>query len=233
MPGTDLKLRLSALLLFLAVPSMAHAANKGMQDMREEARAWLAGQVAQSYPEAESRVEIGPVDSRLRLGACENFRFLLAPGARLWAGGSLGVKCTAPSQWTLYLTYQIQLAGPALNTSHPVPARHLLGPGDVTPAQVRYEYDPGGYLRQIPDGALTQRPLNANQPLLVRDLILPDVIQAGSKVRVKVQGRGFSVAQEGKALNGAKVGGTVQVKMPTGRIVRGMANQAGEVEIRP
>jgi flagella basal body P-ring formation protein FlgA len=143
------------------------------------------------------------------------------------------MKCTAPTKWALYLTYQVHLTGPSLTALHPLPARHLLGPGDVTLTNVRYEQDPGSYLREIPAGAVTQRPMNANQPILVYDLILPDVIQAGAKVRVRAQGRGFSVAQEGKALNAAKAGGTVQVKMPTGRIVRGMANQAGEVEIRP
>lgn len=211
----------------------AHADSRQMQAMRQEAAAWLSSQVERTYPDALSRVEIGPVDSRLRLGACEDYRFLLSPGARLWSGGSLGVKCVAPAHWTLYLTYQIQLTGPALTALRPLPARHLLSPGDVMMGNVRYEQDPGGYLREIPAGATTQRPLNASQPILVYDLVLPDVIKAGSKVRVRVQGRGFTVAQEGKALNAAKAGGSVQVKMPTGRIVYGTANQAGEVEIRP
>lgn len=212
---------------------MTPAAIKGVQDMREEAKTWLAKQVQRTFPDAEPQVEIGLVDSRLRLGACEDFRFQLASGARLWSGGSLGVQCVAPTQWTLYLTYQVQLSGPALSAAHPLPARHLLGPNDVVPAWVRYASDPGVYVREIPAGAVTQRPMSTNQPILIHDLILPDVVQAGAKVRVKVQGAGFSVAQEGKALNAAKAGGAVQVKMPTGRIVRGTANHAGEVEIRP
>lgn len=223
----------STLGVFLAMPCMAWAQAMDMGGLRQEAQAWLARQVEQAYPDAVSRVEIGPVDSRLRMADCENPRFFLSTGARLWGGGSLGMKCLAPATWTLYLTYQVQLTGPALTALHPIPARQLLGPGDATLSQVRYEHDPGSYLREIPPGAVTQRSMNRNQPILVQDLILPDVIQAGAKVRVRVQGKGFSVTQEGKALNTAKAGGTVQVKMPTGRIVRGMANQAGEVEIRP
>jgi flagella basal body P-ring formation protein FlgA len=213
--------------------SPAQADSKGMQAIRQEALTWLSGQVAQTYPDSLPRVEIGQIDGRLRLDDCESLRFFLPAGARLWAGGSLGLKCAAPSKWTLYLTYQVNLAGPALAALKPLPARHLLGPGDVALTNVPYVQDPGAYLRDIPPGATTQRPIMASQALLVHDLILPDVIQAGAKVLVKVQGNGFSVAQEGKALNAAKAGGAVKVKMPNGRIVRGRANRDGEVEISP
>lgn len=229
----DLKLHLPLLVFFLLFPLSATARGMDMDGMRQEAQSWLTRQVEQAYPDSVSRVEIGQVDSRLRLGNCENLRFFLSSGARLWGGGSLGMKCVSPSTWILYLTYQVQLTGPALVARNPLPARHLLSAGDATLGNVRYEQDPGGYLREIPHGAVTQRSMNASQPILVHDLLLPDVIQAGAKVRVRIQGRGFSVAQEGKALNTAKAGATVQVKMPTGRIVRGMANQTGEVEIRP
>lgn len=233
MPIIDLKYPLPLLGFFLTLPFTPLAQGKDMNGMRQEAQTWLARQVEQAYPDSIVRVEVGPLDSRLRMADCENLRFFLSTGARLWGGGSLGMKCVAPSTWILYLTYQVQLTGPALTAQRPIPARQLLGPGDATLSNVRYEQDPGSYLREIPPGAVTQRSMNRNQPILVHDLILPDVIQAGAKVRVRVQGRGFSVAQEGKALNTSKAGGTVQVKMPTGRIVRGMANQAGEVEIRP
>lgn len=216
-----------------AAPFWALADGKGMQGLRHEAQKWLTAQVEQTYAEAIPRVEIGQIDSRLQVGGCENLRFFLPPGARLWGGGSLGVKCTVPSKWTLYLTYQVQLTGPALTATNPLPARHLLGPGDTALVNVPYAQDPGAYLREIPTGATTLRPINARQPLLIHDLVLPDVIQAGAKVLVKVQGKGFSITQEGKALNSARAGGTMQVKMPNGRIVRGRANQHGEVEIAP
>jgi flagella basal body P-ring formation protein FlgA len=217
----------------MAAPLAVHAGGKSIAAMRQEAAAWLRGEAAQAYPDAMARVDIGKVDSRLHLGSCDAFHFFLPAGARLWSSGSLGVKCTTPARWTLYLTYQVQLTGPALTAQYPLPAHHLLSEADLSLGNVRYEQDPGAYLRAIPFRAATQRPMNAGQAILVYDLLLPDVIQAGSKVRVRVNGQGFSVAQEGKALNAAKAGGSVQVKMPSGRIVRGTATAAGEVEIRP
>jgi len=218
-------------LLFFPLQALANAGS--MQALRQEATAWLGRQVAEVYPDSLARVEIGPLDERLRLSPCERVQFFLPVGARLWSSGSLGVKCAAPSPWSLFLTYQIQLTGPALLAQRPLPARHLLSMGDVTLGNVRYEQDPGSYVREIPSGATTLRPVNTSQPLLIQDLVLPDIIQAGAKVHVRVQGRGFSVAQEGKAMNAAKAGAPVQVKMPSGRIVRGVASATGEVEIRP
>jgi flagellar basal body P-ring formation protein FlgA len=151
----------------------------------------------------------------------------------LWGGGSVGVKCTGPASWNLYLSYQVRLRGPALVSQGPLPARHLLANEDLVLGQVRYEQDPGSYLQTLPAGATTLRPLPAGQPLLIHDLGLPNVVEAGALVRVRVNGSGFSIAQEGKALNGAKAGASVRVKMPSGRIVRGLATASGEVEIRP
>lgn len=218
-------------ILLLPVQVLAH--NGNLQALRQEASAWLSKQVAEAYPDSLARVEMGPLDERLRLGPCERLQFFLPVGARLWSSGSLGVKCATPSLWSLFLTYQVQVTGPALLSQRPLPARHLLGMGDVILGNVRYEQDPRSYLRELPSGATTQRPMSSGQPILIQDLVLPDIIQAGARVPVRVQGRGFSITQEGKALNSAKAGSPIQVKMPSGRIVRGVANPAGEVEIRP
>jgi len=217
-------------LLAAAIP--AHAGGKDMQAFRMGASEWLSQRVEHTFPDTLSQVQMGQVDSRLRLGPCNEVSYFLPPGARLWSTGSLGMKCVSPSRWTLYLTYQIQLTGPALEATRPLASRQLLTPADVTLANVPYAQDPGSYLREIPSVATTQRPISARQPRLVHDLVLPDVIRAGANVRVRVQGGGFSVSQEGKDRKSAKAGGAVQVKMPGGRIVRGLATPMGDVEIR-
>lgn len=215
----------------LAMPP-AHAAEAG-DGLRRKAQAWLAAEVARAYPDTQQTVEIGAVDGRLQLPACDAPRFFLPPGSRLWAGGSLGARCEAPKRWSLYLGYEVRLSGPALLSTRPLPARQPIGAGDVQRATVRYAQDPGAYPREIPPKATTLRPIPAGQPIMVFDLALPDVIQAGARVQVRVSGTGFSVAQEGQALNAARAGAPVRVKMPSGRIVRGIASQTGEVDIDP
>lgn len=217
--------------LVSAQPGMADADEP--QVLRQLAISWLSSQAAEHYPEARVHVEAGPLDARLRLRACAQLRFFLPVGAHLWGNGSLGVRCAAPTPWSLYLSYRIEMDGPALLTQRPLPARHPLGMDDVAPGRVRYAQDPAGYVREIPAGAVTLRPMQAGQPIRIQDLILPDIIQAGTRVRVHAQGQGFSVAQEGKALNAARAGAPVRVRMPSGRIVQGLANARGEVEVHP
>jgi len=224
--------RLAALLLTcLLTPSESLA--KGLDSLRLEAREWLLDQARQAYPSAQAQVDIGPLDPRLHLAPCSQVRFFLPAGAKLWRPGTLGVKCVGPASWNIYLSYQARLTGPALVSKHALPARHLLSQEDVALVPVPYQQDPGSYPLTLPDGAVNQRPMAAGQAVLIQDLALPDVIRAGSQVRVRAIGAGFSVSQEGKALNAAKAGGEVRVKMPTGRIVRGLATPAGEVEINP
>lgn len=225
--------RLIILLVGLLLPWASQAGEGNIQILRQQAIAWLQQQVQEAYPDTLAQVELGPLDPRLRLAPCEAIQFFLPVGAHLWRNGSLGMKCGAPAPWSLYLTYKIQLHGPALLTQRPLPARYALNTADVLLSTVAYNQDPGSYVHELPAGAMTLRAMQINQPILIQDLVQADIIRAGTQIQVRVHGRGFSVAQEGKALNAAKVGGTVQVKMPSGRIVRGVANSSGEVEIRP
>lgn len=216
----------------LLVMSFAHPHVYAM-DLQQKAQAWLADVVAQHYPDASAEIHIGRLDSRLKLSPCKTLNFSLPTGASLWRNGSLAVQCSAPQAWQLYLSYQISLTGPALVLKTPVASRHPLSLDDFTLTEVRYLDDPGTYLLALPKNATARRPMKSGQPLQTSDLLLPDLIQAGSKVWVRVNGSGFSVGQEGKALNSAKVGESVRVKMPNGRLIRGTANPSGEVEIAP
>lgn len=226
--------RLMALVLGFAWASASLPGWGGPPDiLRQEATHWLSAQAIQAYPEADAEVKVGALDPNLRLASCKSFRFFLPTGAKLWRNGSLGVQCTGPAGWQLYMTYQSRLTGPALVSLRPLPARHLLEAADVALAPVPYQHDPGSYLQTLPAGATLLRPSPSGQALRIQDLILPNVIQAGTLIRVRVSGNGFSVAQEGKALNAAKPGGEVRVRMPSGRIVQGRASPAGEVEVRP
>jgi flagella basal body P-ring formation protein FlgA len=98
---------------------------------------------------------------------------------------------------------------------------------------VDYRQAPDTYPRELPPTARLSRPLAAGQPVLIDMLILPDVIQAGKKIRVRSAGSGFDVSQEGVALNSAAPGETVKARMPSGRIVHGTATRDGQVAVSP
>jgi len=225
----------SLLLIVLAWPCSA-ASDNGRQDfqaLRVQAAAWLEQHAAQAFPGTQVRARVGPVDERLRLPACPKLKFFLPAGARLWGNGSLGVRCEGEGGWSLYLSYENGLRGPALVAVRPLPSRHVPVMGDVDLRVVDYKQSPDTYPRELPPTARLSRPLAAGQPVLIDMLVLPDVILAGMKIRVRSAGSGFDVSQEGVALNSAAPGETVKARMPSGRIVHGTATREGHVAVSP
>lgn len=218
----------------VAPPLAAAAApEQDFQVLRGQAAAWLEGEIARTFPGVQARARVGPVDDRLRLPACARPLFFLPAGARLWHKGSLGARCAGEANWSLYLSFDNRLRGPALVAIQPLPARHAPTAAEVESRIIDYAQAPGLHPRSLPPGARLSRPVAAGQPILIDMLLLPNVIQAGRTVRVEAGGAGFSVSQEGAALNNAAAGESVKVRMPTGRIVQGIATLEGTVAVAP
>jgi len=57
------------------------------------------------------------------------------------------------------------------------------------------------------------------------------VIQQGQSVKVVAQGQGFVVSTDAKAMSGAAVGAVVQAKTLDGRLVSGVADMQGQIQL--
>ena len=223
-------------LLGLGVPG--HAGSGPYQDwqaLAAQARRSVAEMAAQAYPQARATVTMGEVDARLRLVRCDEVHFFQPAGEQLIGKGSLGVRCAAPQAWTLYLGYQLALHGPALVARHPLALRQPIRPTDVELREIAYDRPPGEYLDDsaLPEGAVAARPVAVGQALTHDMLVRRDAVQAGRKVRLLVRGAGFQVSREGVAMNNAKPGDTVRVRLPGGRIIEGRTDADGQVIVEP
>lgn len=216
-----------------ANPVAAGAARQNLNTLRGQAGAWLEALAMKTYPDAQARVRIGPVDERLNLAACAEPRFFLPQGGKAWGNGSLGARCEGAVKWNLYLTFESRLRGPALVAARALPARSLPGPGDLELRLLDYQQDPDTYLREFPPGTKLLRPHAANQALILGAVERPEIITAGQKVQVVATGPGFNVSQEGTSLGSAAPGDAIKVKMPSGRIVQGIATRTGQVAVSP
>ncbi|OYY93592.1 MAG: flagella basal body P-ring formation protein FlgA [Hydrogenophilales bacterium 28-61-23] len=212
------------------------AANGALLDvprLRVQAAAWLEQKATAAFPGSVAQAKIGDIDARLRLPACADTRFFLPANAQLWGRGNLGVRCEAPAQWTFYLGYQNRLSGLALVATRPIANREAPAGTDVELRQIEYTQSPDLYPRTLPADVRVNRPVAAGQAIAIGWLSLPNVIQAGRKVRLQARTAAFTIHQEGTALNAAAPGELVRVKTPGGRIVQGTAMQDGTVEVRP
>jgi flagellar basal body P-ring formation protein FlgA len=223
------------LVVFLVLPVRVHAdvGRIDAQALRAQAAAWLAQQAMTSFPGVSAETEVGEIDTRLRLAACADLRFILPANAPLWGRGSLGVRCETPSPWSFYLSFRNRLTGPALVATRPLVAREAPTGADVELRQIEYAQTPDLYPSVLPKDARLNRPVAAAQPILIGMLSLPNVITAGRPVRLQVQTPSFSVSQEGVALGNAAPGERVRVRTPGGRIVHGIAREDGSVAVRP
>lgn len=218
--------------LALSAPAEASALQDA-QTLRMQAQRHLLERIGQTYPGVQGRVEMGAVDPRLRLPLCERLEFFLPAGVRLLGSGNLGVRCAGPEQWTLYLGFQIALRGPALVAKRPLGSRQPVMPEEVELREIDYEAAPGEYLRTVEEleGAMTARPFAAGQALTQDRLLRRQTVRAGQRVKVLFKGDGFQVTQEGVALNGAMPGEVVRVRVPSGKLIQGLATVDGQVSM--
>ncbi|WP_050476017.1 flagellar basal body P-ring formation chaperone FlgA [Herbaspirillum rhizosphaerae] len=176
---------------------------------------------------------IEPVDSRLNLPSCPSPQAFLPNGGRLWGKTTIGIKCTAPSPWTIYVRATVQVIAEYIVAATPLAQGQTIGPNDISKVK--------GDLSNLPSGIITDPAqaigrtanisLAAGAPLRQDTLRANRVVQQGQSVRIVSTGPGFQIATEGRALNNASEGQIAQARTPAGQVVSGVARAGGIVEI--
>lgn len=176
----------------------------------------------------------GPLDRHAQQATCSAFEPFLPPGNRLWGRSSIGVRCLGPTPWSIYVPVQVRISGKHLSA-----ARQLAAGEVITESDVRLL---DGDLGALPATVLTEprqaigkalrNGLAAGQALRSDALIAPWAVQLGQSVKLLTSGPGFTVSNEGKALNNAADGQLTQVRTSSGQIVSGIARNGGIVEVR-
>jgi flagella basal body P-ring formation protein FlgA len=225
---------LLALVQFYSLAAQAEVIHN-TESVRTAARHYLGSQIAATYPDSTAEITVGSVDERMNLSECPTPSLSLAAGSHLWGTGSIGVRCEAPANWNLYLSYSIRLKGPALLAQRPLPSHYAPTARDLTNAEVEYKSDPGRYPRN-PDnlhGATLTMPVAKGTPITIDLLRVKPLIQAGQRVQIRSGGDGFVVSQEGIAQQQAGVGELLRLKLASGRYVQGIVQDDGTVYIKP
>ena len=181
----------------------------------------------------QTSIKIGKIDNRIKLPVCLNLSPFMLPGSKPWGKISMGIRCTAPSPWTIYVSAQIQVSADYYVTTTPLSQGQLIAFSDIRKVS--------GDLSSLPSGVIT----NANQ-VIGRSLITSlasgsvlrmdvlkttPVIQQGQSIRVISAGQGFQVTTEGSALNNANEGQIAKAKTTSGQLVSGIARIGGIIDV--
>ncbi|MDP9878931.1 flagella basal body P-ring formation protein FlgA [Variovorax boronicumulans] len=167
------------------------------------------------------------------LPPCEAPEVFLPPGVTPWGRLSVGVRCHAERPWTRFVQARVAVEGRYLVAARAIDAGRALGAGDVV--------ERTGDLTRLPRSVVTSAAelvgvVSANRvapgaPIRKELLRGVAVIQQGQAVKVVAQGPGFVVSTEAKALSGAAVGAVVQARTLDGRVIRGVADEEGQVRL--
>ena len=72
-------------------------------------------------------LSVGQVDARSSLPACAAPEAFLPNGSRIWGRTTVGVRCTVPSPWTMYISATVQVVGEYIAAAVPLAQGQLLG----------------------------------------------------------------------------------------------------------
>jgi flagella basal body P-ring formation protein FlgA len=214
----------------------AHAENtapprQDLDVLRKTAEQFLQTQ-ATGLP-GEVKVTIGAIDPRLKLPACTTPQAFLPPSSKAWGRTTVGLRCTVPSNWTIYVSATVKVFGEYIAAAAPLAQGQTIDQADIGKVKGDLSALPAGVITDATEAigrtAATTIPLGA--PLRQDALRNQRAIQQGQGVRVVVNGPGFSVTSDAKALNNANEGQLTQVRTPNGQVISGIAKLGGIVEL--
>ncbi len=179
-------------------------------------------------------VNVGTLDTRLKLAPCVRVEPYLPVGTRLWGRTRIGLRCLeGPTRWNVSLPITVRALGPAWVVKGNLAAGSVLAGPDAMQAEVDWadEFspviaDPSHWVGQV-----TARPLVAGQALRQGMIRPAQVFPVGSQVRVLAVGPGFQIATDGQALTPGVVGQQVRVRMDGGKAVSGVVLDVKTVRI--
>lgn len=179
------------------------------------------------------KISVGKLDNRLNLAACNALEPFTPVGSRIWGKTTVGVRCTSPTNWTIYLQADVSVIGEyvmsaaPLAQGQPVSANQLsIASGDLTKL-------PNGIITDINQaiGKTVAMSIPAGTPLRMDALRVQAAIQQGQSVKLVSSGNGFEVSAEGRALSTANAGQSVQIRIANGQVISGIAKADGIVEV--
>lgn len=197
---------------------------QGVEQFLQRQASGLPGQVS---------IDVGQIDPRLNLPACMQPEPFLAHGSRAWGKTSVGIRCTAPSPWTIYVTANVHVMADYVATAVPLAQGQMVGNNDLTKMRGDLTTLPSGVITDpsLAVGRTTMSSLQLGAPLRQDMLRAQAAVQMGQTIRLLSSGPGFRVTTEAKALNNATEGQTVQARTVAGLVISGIAKAGGILEV--
>ena len=190
---------------------------------------------AQKQGYSNVKIEVRPLDNRLRLPLCNKPLTTFSPqGSQALGAISIGVRCTGEKPWTIYARANISAYKAIPVLSRPLQRHTLITKDDIEIINQPLDATIQGIIDD-PDriiGMELTRALNAGSAIKPNQLRAPKVVTRGQQVILISGVKGLEVRMQGKALKDAAKGERVKVtNLSSGQQIEGIANSDGTVSV--
>ena len=230
-----MKYVLLALLSLCSQLALAQAApapgRQNLASLRSMVEQYLQAQSA-GLPGTVS-VTVGALDQRMSLAYCPTPQAFQQPGARTIGKTTVGLRCSAPTPWTIYVQAQVSVQAEYVAAAMPLVQGQAIEAAQLVMVKGDLGMLPNGVVTDmaLAIGRTSSMSLAAGTALRVDLLKSKPVVQQGQAVRVVSSGAGFKVSAEARAIGTAAEGQVVQARTQAGAIVSGVARAGGVVEV--
>lgn len=222
-------------LTLLSTPAFAQDI-QSLDAVRTAAQEYVLKQVPSQKP-GSVQVNVGTLDSRLRLVACEHpLKSALPPGATFRARMTVAVACPGPTTWTVYVPVNIETQTSVLVLRHAAGRGARLTAEDVEVQTRTVSGASDDYLTEPAEltGRTLKRPLGAGAAVTADALVADSLIKRGQQVTLLAAAGGMEVRARGVAMNDAPAAGRIKAQnLSSGRIVEGFVESADVIRITP
>jgi flagella basal body P-ring formation protein FlgA len=214
--------RIVLLSLALIAPAAAQSQPSAGADTAAVLRQTIEREVAQQGMEGEIHAQFDTAQLTAQ-PACEQAEAFLGGTGKLRSRFSVGLRCLAPAQWTIYVPVNLSVQGKYPVAARPLPPNTVLSENDITLREGDLMRLPPGAALSSKDvlGRTTTQRIAAKQLFKHNTLQAPNFIQRGQTITLEIRGDGFSVTGEGTALQSGEPGAIIQARTASGQIVQG------------
>lgn len=217
---------------FICSPTVAWPqAHQPRHEIRQAAAEFLQQTVAKNGN--MEHVQIGQIDSRLRLPLCGTpLVTFLPPGVTPKGNITVGIRCSGPKPWKLYVSARVVTYQHVVVLTRSLPRHSTITEDDVRLKRHNTTLVTSPLLTEVAEAIgkeLTQT-LPAERPLTYSVLKNPVIIRRGQRVTLLYQSPGIEVRGSGTAMADGGKGERISAKpLGTLRAIAGVVLQPGVI----
>lgn len=180
-------------------------------------------------------IEVGNLDSRLKLQKCDNFLALkLSTPPHQSGSGTVKTICEASKRWTIYIPVSIDIYREVLVAARDLTRGSVVGEQDLRLMSLNTsKFGMGLALASQANtvyGLELKRPLRAGSPVNTKYLKKPDIIVKGDAVTMQAGSQALNVSVGGIALDDGHIGERIRVRnRESKRVVDALVVAPGKV----